>query len=49
MAFGLITEGPTDQIVLNYILARYFKDPNIEIRPVQPNTDSTDEEETKGG
>ncbi len=42
MTFGLITEGPTDQVVLRNILGRYFKPP-VYIRPVQPNPDSTDE------
>ncbi len=42
MTFGLITEGPTDQVVLRNILGRYFKPP-VYIRPVQPNIDSTDE------
>ena len=42
MTFGLITEGPTDQVVLRNILGRYFKTP-VFIRPVQPNPDSTDE------
>ncbi len=48
MTFGLITEGPTDQVVLRHILARFFS-PDIDIRPVQPNTDSTDEAEHLGG
>jgi hypothetical protein len=42
MTFGLITEGPTDQVVLRHILARFFS-PDIDTRPVQPNVDSTDE------
>ena len=49
MTFGLITEGPTDQVVLRYLLARYFSDPDIDTRPVQPNTDSTDKEDHFGG
>jgi hypothetical protein len=40
--FGLITEGPTDQVILRYLLAKFFSNPNIDTRPVQPNTDSTD-------
>jgi len=49
MTFGLITEGPTDQVVIRHLLAKYFSDPNIDTRPVQPNTDSTDEENHRGG
>ena len=49
MTFGLITEGPTDQLVLRNILARFFSDPDIDTRPVQPNTDSTDEADHFGG
>lgn len=48
MTFGLITEGPTDQIVLHTLLARYI-DPNVDIRTVQPNTDSTDKAAHFGG
>ncbi len=48
MTFGLITEGPTDQVVIRNILARYFS-PNIDTRPVQPNTDATDEIAHFGG
>ena len=42
MTFGLITEGPTDQVVLKYLLAGYFSNPDIDIRAVQPNIDATD-------
>lgn len=49
MIFRLITEGPTDQTVLRYILAKYFAEPDIDVRPVQPNTDSTDTQDHLGG
>jgi len=41
MTFGLITEGPTDQVVLRNILGRYFN-PAVYVRPVQPAIDETD-------
>jgi hypothetical protein len=40
--FGLITEGPTDQIVIDYILTGYFGDDNISVNPLQPSLDETD-------
>ncbi|MCU0239760.1 MAG: hypothetical protein MUC29_09985 [Pyrinomonadaceae bacterium] len=40
--FGLITEGITDQIIIENILAGYFDDPNIVVNPVQPLRDETD-------
>jgi len=40
--FGLITEGPTDQVVIKHLLAKYFSNPDIDTRPVQPNKDATD-------
>lgn len=46
--FGLITEGPTDQVILRTILARNIS-PDVDIRPVQPNTDATDNIEHFGG
>lgn len=49
MIFRLITEGPTDQVVLRSLLARYFANPDIDVRPVQPNTDSTDKMDHFGG
>lgn len=49
MTFGLITEGPTDQVVLRHLLARYFSDSDIDTRPVQPNSDSTDRQDHFGG
>jgi hypothetical protein len=41
--FGLITEGLTDQIVIESILAGYFNNPDIDIRPLQPERDKDDE------
>lgn len=35
-SFALITEGPTDQIVLTHFLAAYFGDPDIVANRVQP-------------
>jgi hypothetical protein len=49
MIFHLITEGPTDQVVLRYLLAGYFSDPDIDIRALQPNIDSTDKADHFGG
>ena len=34
ISFGLITEGLTDQIVIENILAGYFKNPDLDIRPL---------------
>ncbi|EGK86207.1 phage tail protein [Microcoleus vaginatus PCC 9802] len=41
--FGLITEGLTDQIVIESILAGYFNNPDIDIRPLQPERNKDDE------
>jgi hypothetical protein len=41
--FGLITEGLTDQIVIESILAGYFNNPDIDITPLQPERDKDDE------
>ncbi len=40
--FGLITEGITDQIVIENILVGYFDNPNIIVNPLQPLRDETD-------
>lgn len=40
MSFGLVTEGPTDQIVIRNILAAYFNSADIDTRPLQPKTKS---------
>ena len=49
MVFHLVTKGPTNQAVLKYILAKYYANPDIDVRQVQPNTDSTDAEAHFGG
>ncbi|MEG4454466.1 phage tail protein [Microcoleus sp. N9_A1] len=41
--FGLITEGLTDQIVIESILAGYFNNPDLDIRPLQPERDKDDD------
>jgi hypothetical protein len=41
-SFGLITEGPTDQIVIENILSGYFNNPDIIFRPFLPLRDETD-------
>lgn len=43
VTFGLITEGITDQIVIDNILAGYFNNQYIRVRPLQPLKDETDE------
>jgi hypothetical protein len=34
--FGLITEGPTDQVVIKHILIGIFDDPDLVVNPLQP-------------
>lgn len=48
ISFGLITEGLSDQIVIENILAGYFKNPNLDIRPLQPERDKDDENKFTG-
>ena len=48
ISFGLITEGLTDQIVIENILAGYFKNPDLDIRPLQPEKDKDDENKFTG-
>ena len=43
VTFALITEGLTDQIVIEYILNGYFDSSNIEINPLQPECDKDNE------
>ena len=40
--FGLITEGKTDQIIIENILAGYFDDPDIIVNWLLPLRDETD-------
>lgn len=44
--FGLITEGLTDQIVIESILAGYFNNPDLDIRPLQPERDKDDDDKS---
>ena len=48
ISFGLVTEGLTDQIVIENILAGYFNSPDLDIRPLQPERDKKDENKFKG-
>ena len=41
-SFGLITEGITDQIVIENILSGYFNNPDVIFRPLLPLRDETD-------
>lgn len=47
--FGLITEGITDQIVIENILVGYFDNPDIIVNPLQPLRDETDKNRTTNG
>jgi hypothetical protein len=47
--FGLITEGITDQIVIENILVGYFDNPDIIVNPLQPLRDETDKNRTANG
>ena len=41
-SFRLITEGVTDQVTLELILAAFYNDPNIDVERLQPPGDETD-------
>ncbi len=45
--FGLITEGITDQIVIENILIGYFNTDNIEFNELQPLRDEVDRNRSK--
>lgn len=47
--FALITEGLTDQIVIENILAGYFQSNDILINPLQPERDKDDENKSDYG
>ena len=47
--FGLVSEGITDQIVLEYILAGFFSSADIIIDPLQPTRDETDRNKAASG
>ena len=49
ISFGLITEGLTDQIVIENILARYFNSPDIDVEPLQPERDKDNDNKSKYG
>ena len=42
-SFGLITEGITDQVVIENILYGFFNDKDIPVNPLSPLRDATDE------
>ncbi|MEG5159536.1 phage tail protein [Microcoleus sp. AT3-A2] len=49
ISFGLITEGLTDQIVIENILAGYFNSPDLDIRQLQPERDKDNENKSTYG
>ena len=49
ISFGLITEGLTDQIVIENILAGYFNSPDIDVKPLQPERDKDNENKSEAG
>jgi hypothetical protein len=49
ISFGLVTEGLTDQIVIENILAGYFNSPDLDIRQLQPERDKDNENKSTYG
>jgi hypothetical protein len=49
ISFGLVTEGLTDQIVIENILAGYFNSPDLDIRQLQPQRDKDNENKSTYG
>ena len=49
ISFGLITEGLTDQIVIENILAGFFNSPNIEVTPLQPKRNKDNQNKSQYG
>ncbi|MEG4306788.1 phage tail protein [Microcoleus sp. D3_18a_C4] len=49
ISFGLITEGLTDQIVIENILAGYFKSLDLDVEPLQPERDKDNENKSQHG
>lgn len=49
VTFGLITEGLTDQIVIEDILSGYFNTDDIIVNPLQPERDKDDENKSDYG
>ncbi len=45
-SFALVTEGITDQKVIENILFGFFDDPDLEVNPLQPLRDQTDRNRT---
>lgn len=39
--FGIIAEGPTDQVVIDNILSGYFDDPDFSLNELQPTRDES--------
>jgi len=44
--FALVTEGLTDQIIIENIIFGFFDDPDISVNPLQPLRDETDRSRT---
>ncbi|MBI3135373.1 MAG: phage tail protein [Bacteroidetes bacterium] len=40
-SFGIIAEGPTDQVVIDHILSGYFNDPDFSLNELQPTRDES--------
>lgn len=49
ISFGLITEGLTDQIVIENILAGYFNSPDLDVQPLQPERDKDNQNKSQYG
>ena len=49
ISFGLITEGLTDQIIIEDILSGYFNTDDIIVNPLQPERDKDDENKSDYG
>ncbi|MCC3404734.1 MAG: phage tail protein [Microcoleus sp. PH2017_10_PVI_O_A] len=49
ISFGLIAEGLTDQIVIENILAGYFKSLDLDVEPLQPERDKDNQNKSKYG
>lgn len=49
ITLGLITEGLTDQIVIEDILSGYFNSDDIIVNPLQPERDKDDENKSESG
>ncbi|NJL69484.1 MAG: phage tail protein [Oscillatoriales cyanobacterium RU_3_3] len=47
ISFGLVTEGITDQIVIENILAGYFNTPDLDVEPLQPERDKDNKNHSK--